>query len=177
MGRKAGKTGRGTSAKLDSAAVAPDALAPITAMLSSRLMVLANLLRRGAVLRYQRIAGLSLVEAGLIAALGRHPPMTVARLAASVGMDKGQISRALSGLVQRKLIAKVVNVRDSREVLVSLTKVGLSTHDRIVAGAVERQRRLLDGMDAGRAQRLVRDIERLTAKAAAMFEQERGLGS
>ena len=48
-------------------------LAPITAMMSSRLMVLANLLRRGAMLRYKRLAGLSSVEYGLVASLGRRP--------------------------------------------------------------------------------------------------------
>ena len=71
--------------------------APITVMLSSRLMVLANLLKRGAILRYKRLAGLSSVEFGLVASLGRRPPMSVARLAEAVGMDKGQISRALAG--------------------------------------------------------------------------------
>ncbi|MGY3649868.1 hypothetical protein ACVWW2_005159 [Bradyrhizobium sp. LM4.3] len=70
--------------------------APITAMLSSRLMVLANLLKRGAMLRYKRLAGLSSVEFGLVASLGRRPPMSVARLAEAVGQDKGQISRALA---------------------------------------------------------------------------------
>ena len=45
-------------------------LAPITAMMSSRLMVLANLLKRGAILRYKRLAGLSSVEFGLVASLG-----------------------------------------------------------------------------------------------------------
>ena len=34
-------------------------LAPITAIMSSRVMVLANLLKRGAMLRYKRVAGLS----------------------------------------------------------------------------------------------------------------------
>src|SRR5688572_20422528 len=72
-----------------------EALAPITAMMSSRLMVLANLLKRGAILRYKRLAGLSSVEFGLVASLGRRPPMSVIRLAEAVGMDKGQISRAL----------------------------------------------------------------------------------
>jgi len=95
------------------------ALAPITGMMSSRLIVLANLLKRGALLRYKRLAGLSSVEFGLVAALGRRPPMSVARLADAVGMDKGQISRALAGLVARKLVAKAVNARDTREVLVS----------------------------------------------------------
>src|SRR5579862_6190679 len=84
--------------------------APITALLSSRLMVLANLLKRGAILRYQRLTGLSSVEFGLVASLGRRPPMSVARLAEAVGMDKGQISRALAELVARKLVAKAVKI-------------------------------------------------------------------
>src|SRR5258705_559908 len=109
-------------------------LAPITAMMSSRLMVLANLLKRGAILRYKRLAGLSSVEFGLVASLGRRPPMSVIRLAEAVGMDKGQISRALAELVSRKLVAKAVNPRDNRETLVCLTKAGLAAHDAIVAG-------------------------------------------
>src|ERR1700726_328706 len=109
-------------------------LAPITAMMSSRLIVLANLLKRGAILRYKRLAGLSSVEFGLVASLGRRPPMSVVRLAEAVGMDKGQISRALAGLVARKLVSKAVNPRDSREVLVCLTRAGLIAHDTIVAG-------------------------------------------
>src|SRR5262249_61968387 len=55
-------------------------LAPITAMMSSRLMVLANLLRRGAILRYKRPAGLSSVEFGVVGSLGRRPPMSVGGL-------------------------------------------------------------------------------------------------
>ena len=54
-------------------------LAPITAMMSSRLMVLAN--------------------------LGRHPPMSVVRLADAVGLDKGQISRALAEKIKAHLEA------------------------------------------------------------------------
>src|SRR5690242_21785261 len=86
-------------------AVHDEALAPITAMMSSRVMVLANLLKRGAILRYKRLAGLSSVEFGLVASMGRRPPMSVSSLAAAVGMDKGQISRALAELVSRQLVA------------------------------------------------------------------------
>ncbi len=89
-----------------------EAAAPITAMLSSRLMVLANLLKRGAILRYKRLTGLNSVEFGLVASLGRRPPMSVARLAEAVGQDKGQISRALANLLSRKLIAKTANPKD-----------------------------------------------------------------
>ncbi len=150
-------------------------LAPITAMLSSRLMVLANLLKRGAIIRYKRLVGLSSVEFGLVASLGRRPPMSVARLADAVGMDKGQISRALTGLVSRKLVARSGNPRDNREVLVCLTRAGLATHDAIVAGAQERMERLLEGLSEPEVAMLLEHIDRLTLKAEAMLATEREL--
>jgi DNA-binding MarR family transcriptional regulator len=151
-------------------------LAPITAMTSSRLMVLANLLKRGAILRYKRLAGLSSVEFGLVASLGRHPPMSVVRLAEAVGMDKGQISRALAELVSRKLVARAVNPRDNREVLVSLTRAGLAAHDAVVAGAQERNARLLEGLSEEELTGLLRHIEDLTETAVQMLAAEKDLG-
>jgi DNA-binding MarR family transcriptional regulator len=152
-----------------------DQLAPITAMMSSRLIVLANLLRRGAVLRYKRLAGLSSVEFGLVASLGRRPPMSVATLAEAVGMDKGQISRALAGLVSRKLVSRAVNPRDSREVLVGLSRAGLVAHEAIVAGALERNRHLLEPFSADEVAVLLAHIDRLTDTAAKMLQAEKDL--
>jgi DNA-binding MarR family transcriptional regulator len=151
-------------------------LAPITVMMSSRLMVLANLLKRGAILRYKRLAGLSSVEFGLVASLGRRPPMSVVRLAEAVGMDKGQISRALAELVSRKLVARAVNPRDNREVLVSLTRAGLAAHDAVVAGAQERNARLLEGLSEEELTGLLRHIEDLTETAVQMLAAEKDLG-
>jgi DNA-binding MarR family transcriptional regulator len=152
-----------------------DELAPITAMMSSRLIVLANLLKRGALLRYKRLAGLSSVEFGLVASLGRRPPMSVVRLAEAVGMDKGQISRALAGLVSRKLISRAVNPQDNREVLVCLTRTGLIAHETIVAGAVERNQRLLEQLSRDELVMLLGYIDRLTDTAAEMLEAEKDL--
>jgi DNA-binding MarR family transcriptional regulator len=139
-------------------------------------MVLANLLKRGAILRYKRLAGLSSVEFGLVASLGRRPPMSVVRLAEAVGMDKGQISRALAGLVSRKLVSRAVNPRDNREVLVCLTRAGLAAHDAIVAGALERSRCLLEGLSKDDLETLLGHIDRLTDKAAEMLAVEKELG-
>jgi DNA-binding MarR family transcriptional regulator len=158
-----------------SAAANDEELAPITAMLSSRLMVLANLLKRGAILRYKRLAGLSSVEFGLVASLGRRPPMSVIRLAEAVGMDKGQISRALAELVSRKLVAKAVNPRDNRETLVCLTKAGLVAHDAIVAGAQERNRQLMEQLGEAELEALLDQIDRLTNAAAEMLAAEKEL--
>ena len=152
-----------------------DRLAPITAMMSSRLMVLANLLKRGALLRYKRLTGLSSVEFGLVASLGRRPPMSVARLAEAIGMDKGQISRALAGLVSRKLVSRAVNPRDNREVLVGLTRTGLIAHETIVAGALERNQRLLEQLGKDEVAALLAQIDRLTDTAAKMLDAEKDL--
>jgi DNA-binding MarR family transcriptional regulator len=157
-------------------AINDEELAPITAMMSSRLMVLANLLKRGAILRYKRLAGLSSVEFGLVASLGRRPPLSVVRLAEAVGMDKGQISRALAGLVSRKLVAKAVNPRDNRETLVCLTRAGLAAHDAIVTGAQERNRRLLEQVGRDDLEVLLGHIDRLTDTAAQMLAAEKDLG-
>jgi DNA-binding MarR family transcriptional regulator len=151
----------------------PDQLAPVTAMVSSRLMVLANLLKRGAILRYRRTAGLSSVEFGLIASLGRHPPMSVIQLAQAVGMDKGQISRALAGLVERKLVARQVNPDDNREVLVSLTRAGIAAHEILLAGAVERTESLLEDFGEAELSLLLGQIDRLTRKAQDMLAEEK----
>src|ERR1700753_3868438 len=165
-----------TASELEAAGSSGDELAPITVMMSSRLMVLPSLLKRGAILRYKRVAGLSSVEFGLVASLGRRPPMSVVRLAEAVGMDKGQISRALAGLGARKLGAQGVNPRDNREVLVSLTRSGLAAHDTIVAGAQERNRRLLEQLDSGEIAMLLEHIDRLTRKAEVMLAVEKELG-
>jgi hypothetical protein len=130
-------------------------LAPITAMMSSRLMVLANVLKRGAALRYKRLTGLSSVEFGLVASLGRRPPMSVIRLAEAV--------------------AKAVNPRDNRETLVCLTKAGLAAHDAVVAGAQERNRRLLEQFGKDELAVLLDQVGRLTDTAARMLADEKRL--
>ena len=78
--------------------------------------------------------------------------------------------------MSRKLVAKAANPSDSREVLVSLTRTGLAAHDAILAGALERNRRLLEQMDQEEVEMLLGQIDRLTRKAEEMLAAERELG-
>jgi DNA-binding MarR family transcriptional regulator len=94
----------------------------------------------------------------------------------AVGMDKGQISRALAGLASRKLVAKTANPGDSWEVLVSLTRTGLIAHETIVAGALERNSRLQEQFSKDEVSMLLGQIDRLTDTAAKMLEAEKDLG-
>ena len=49
-------------------------------------------------------------------------------------------------------------------------------HDTIVAGAQERNRRLLEQLDSGEVAMLLEHIDRLTDKAEAMLAVEKELG-
>ena len=153
--------------------VCKEIYAPVCLKMVSRFPQNGFLLKRGAILRYKRLVGLSPVEFGLVASLGRRPPMSVIGLAEAVGMDKGQISRALAELVSRRLVAKEINPRDNRETLVCLTKAGLAAHDTIVAGAHERNRRLLEQLGKEELAGLLDQIDRLTETAAVMLADEK----
>lgn len=74
-----------------------------------------------------------------------------------------------------ELVSRAVNPRDNREVLVSLTRTGLIAHETIVAGALERNRRLLDELGKDEVAMLLGYIDRLTDTAAAMLEAEKEL--
>ena len=110
-----------------------------------------------------------------MASLGRRPPMSVATLAGAVGMDKGQISRALAGLVSRKLVSRAVNPATTGKCWSALPGPGWSPMRRlwqerwsatgICWNNSARTRRLL----------LLAHIDRLTDTAAKMLDAEKAL--
>jgi DNA-binding MarR family transcriptional regulator len=166
-----GRPGEAVSEKrIETQAAASDA--PIIGTISSKLIVAANFLRRGAMLRYRRLVGLPWVEYGIVAVLGRRKPITVAGLAELLGMDKAQLSRALSNLVRRKLVARSTNPRDSREVLVALTEAGLETHEVMVRAGFERNAYLLANLSSQQISELDGVLEELTRRAIEMLRDE-----
>jgi DNA-binding MarR family transcriptional regulator len=166
--RRRGKTAAEQQADIHDAGLD----APILRTISSRLIVAANFLRRGAILRYRRLVGLPWVEYGIVAVLGRREPITVAGLAELLGMDKAQLSRALSQLAKRKLVARSANPLDSREVLVALTDAGLQAHDTMVQAGTERNGYLLANLSAEQISELDRILDELTRRAIEMLHYE-----
>jgi DNA-binding MarR family transcriptional regulator len=166
-----GRPGETVSEKrVETQAAASDA--PIVETISSKLIVAANFLRRGAMLRYRRLVGLPWVEYGIVAVLGRRKPITVAGLAELLGMDKAQLSRALSNLVRRKLVARSTNPGDSREVLVALTDAGLEAHEVMVRAGFQRNAHLLANLSPQQISELDGVLEELTRRAIEMLRDE-----
>src|SRR6185503_9220728 len=86
-------------------------------LLSFKLHRVANLLSRGAELRYRREFGVSLWEWRTIAFLGRaNEPMSLGQLAQAASIDKGQMSRVVAGLTKRRMVLREAHPGDGRGV-------------------------------------------------------------
>ena len=141
-----------------------EVLAPVSGMVSSKLLVVANLLRRGAALHYRRVLGLPRVEWAIIANLGRRPPLGLNELCDFLALEKAQVSRSVTSLVGRALVTRTPNPRSSREVLIALTEAGLRVHDEIVRSGTARNRAMLAALTPAEAAMLDATLDRLAAR-------------
>jgi DNA-binding MarR family transcriptional regulator len=137
--------------------------------LSRKLIVLANILKRSAGARYRRLLGLPGVDWGVIAILGECAPRTLNDLADAMGLDKTQISRSVSNLVERGYVNRSVNPRNQREVLITLSSTGKAAETTIRKAAMAANQTLLDGMTPSERKKLEQQLNLLTSRAEKML--------
>lgn len=114
-------------------------MAVIHDLLSYRLHRVANLVSRGAELRYRREFAVSLWEWRAIALLGAATePSSLNDLARAAGIHKSQMSRVVAGLIKRRLLLSTTNALDARCVQLSLTKTGRKTYVGLMKAAGQR---------------------------------------
>jgi DNA-binding MarR family transcriptional regulator len=141
-------------------------------LVSGRILILANLLRRAAALRYRRLLRLPGGEWGVITQIGYGKPQTLNQIAHGMGLEKAQLSRTVSSLVRRHLLSKKTNPKNSREVLISLTPQGRIQYQTILAAGASANDRLLQDLPKQDRQLLVEQIERLTRRARELLKAE-----
>lgn len=144
-------------------------------VLSRRVLMLANLLRRAATLRYRRLLDLKPGEWGIVAQLGERAPRSLIDLADAMGLDKAQISRGVSSLVRQGFVTRKINPRSSREVLIALTPRGRAANDVILAAGGQANEVLLAGLSAGERRKLAALLEQFTRRANQLLDEERAL--
>jgi DNA-binding MarR family transcriptional regulator len=142
-------------------------------LVSSKVLKLANVLRRGSTLIYGRKLGLSQVEWRIVALVGEHAPVSLNVLADLLDLDKGQTSRSVSALVARRLMLREYR-RDGRGIRITLTARGTDIYGQLMASALERNRVLLSGLTAQEKTQLFVILDRLTTLARAILAQEQG---
>jgi DNA-binding MarR family transcriptional regulator len=142
-------------------------------LVSSKVLKLANVLRRASTLVYGRKLGLSQVEWRIVALVGEHAPVSLNVLADLLDLDKGQTSRSVSALVARRLMLREYR-RDGRGIRITLTARGMEIYGELMASALERNRMLLSGMSAQEKAQLFEILDRLTTLARTILVQEQG---
>lgn len=143
-------------------------------LLSYRLHVVANLLSRGAELRYRREFGVSLWEWRTIALLGAvTEPLSLSHLAHAAGIHKSQMSRVVSGLARRKLVLRAADADDGRGVRLTLSKSGRKVYAGLIGAAAERDRVFRNCLSQQETKVFEAALSKLAGQARAFIQQEK----
>lgn len=106
-----------------------------------------NALSRGASQLYLETFGIGIVEWRAIATLASEPRIPASRICELVALDKAATSRSLARLHQLGYLDFEAPEPDLRKKIWWLNDEGYRLHDRILAIALERERRLIEGVD------------------------------
>jgi DNA-binding MarR family transcriptional regulator len=146
----------------------------IRELLSYRLHQVANLLSRGAEMRYRREFGVSLWEWRTVALLGgAAEPQSLNELARAAGMDKGQMSRVVSGLTRKKMVFRETDANDGRGIRLSLTRAGRTLYQKLISAAAERNGVLLGCLSAKERACLEQAMTKLAREARSLIQKEK----
>ena len=146
-------------------------------LLSYRLHRVANLLSRGAELRYRREFGVSLWEWRTIALLGAAAePQSLGNLAQAAGIHKSQMSRVVSGLSGRKIVARSTNSADGRGVQLALSKAGRKLYEGLIGAASERDQAFRSCLSTKEKQILEKILVKLAGQARDLIQREKAAG-
>jgi DNA-binding MarR family transcriptional regulator len=146
----------------------------IRQLLSYRLHVVANLLSRGAGLRYRREFGVSLWEWRSIALLGgAQAALSLNELARAAGVDKSQMSRVVAGLAARRMVLRAIDANDGRGVRLTLTRAGRKLYQGLIRAAAERNDAFLDCLGPRERAAFDAALAKLAARAREYIERER----
>jgi len=145
----------------------------IRELLSYKLHVVANLLSRGAELRYRREFGVSLWEWRTVALLGgAREPQSLNALASAAGIDKSQMSRVISGLTARRLVLRAIDAEDARGVRLTLTRAGRTLYHGLIRAAAERNDAFLACLSARERAAFEDALDKLGARARDFIARE-----
>jgi len=145
-------------------------------LLSYRVHVVANLLSRGAELRYRREFGVSLWEWRTIALLGAaDEALSLGHLAHAAGIDKSQMSRVVSGLARRRIVLREAHPGDGRGVRLTLTKSGRKVYDGLIRAAGQRDAAFRNCLTKNEREAFDRVLAKLAGQARELIEHEKAL--
>jgi DNA-binding MarR family transcriptional regulator len=145
-------------------------------LLSYRVHMVANLLSRGAELRYRREFGVSLWEWRTIALLGAaDEALSLGHLAHAAGIDKSQMSRVVSGLAKRRIVLREAHPGDGRGVHLTLSKPGRRVYQGLIRAASQRDEAFRNCLSLKEKDVFERALTKLAGQARELIASEKAL--
>jgi DNA-binding MarR family transcriptional regulator len=145
-------------------------------LISYRVHMVANLLSRGAELRYRREFGVSLWEWRSIALLGAAAePLSLGDLARSAGIDKSQMSRVVAGLTKRRIVLREAHPGDGRGISLTLSRNGKKLYEGLIRAAGERDAAFRNCLTKNERAAFERVLAKLAGQARELIESEKAL--
>jgi DNA-binding MarR family transcriptional regulator len=129
---------------------------------------IANKLSRSATVFYQKRFGINVTEWRIMSLLAIEPGITASRICHVIGFDKGPVSRTLTTLQNRGLIAIKTDANDGRSHSIALTSKGRGIHDEVIVAALERERLLLACLRKDEREVLIDLLRRVHANLGAV---------
>ena len=132
------------------------------------LTFVANKLSRSATATYQKHFGINVTAWRILSLLAIEPDIPARRICQVIGFDKGPVSRTLATMSAQDLVTVRPDPGSRRSHVIALTPNGRAMHDRIITVALERERRLLECLDAREQDTLIRLLLRLHGNLSAL---------
>lgn len=145
----------------DQAAEATSGPRDIREMLMYRLTRLTTIGERMGQFRISRKFGLNVGDWRVLGAIHALAPVTLAGLAGELYLDKGQLSRTVSGLIEARLVSFRANAGDRRQALYETTAEGRRLHDRVLAFVAQRNEVLMSALTPREQAGLFRLLDKL----------------
>lgn len=149
----------------------PGSAGDVRDSLMFRIARLSTLGDRMGQLRISRQFGLNLGEWRALSVIHALAPVTLAALASELYLDKGQLSRSISGLIAGGLVAHSASRRDRRQTIFELTAEGRRLHDRVLAYVIGRNAQYMRSLATSEQSELLRLLDEVTAVAADLYEE------
>jgi DNA-binding MarR family transcriptional regulator len=146
--------------------------ADLTRLISYRVSVLGRQLARTGGRDYLAKLGLSLPQWRVISTLGAFGERTVTEISDGIFMDRGQTSRTVDGLARSGLVCLRADVKDARRTLYSLSVDGEKLYRRGLPIAADRQKRLVESLDADEVAAFSTVLDKLIALTASASRKD-----
>ncbi|WP_217578687.1 MarR family transcriptional regulator [Mesorhizobium sp. GbtcB19] len=152
---------------------APD----IRDLFSFELQRLAGLSTRIATLSIQPKYGVTTREWRALAVLKYLGTVPLQELAKHSGLLKSQMSRTVSGLIDRGYIQKTANPEDGRSILLRLSAEGLELSERVLDDSFDRNEQMLSSLTNAERQMLIELMRRVIRTSSDYFHDLKQLAS